>query len=144
MRGSRRNDMTQEKRVDAERVSDREFLIGECRLHLNEENILYITIVGGLDEEKAIQIKKAVSKLKDISGRKWHTITDINKAGRITSEARKIFTDMSENGNSDKIAIFGGHPVARVLAAFVMGVSKKKDMRFFKSKEEALAWLKEK
>jgi len=29
------------------------------------------------------------------------------------------------------------------MASFFMGASKKKDMRFFKTKEEALAWLKE-
>jgi hypothetical protein len=30
----------------------------------------------------------------------------------------------------------------RVLASFFMGLSKNKNMRFFKAKEEALAWFK--
>jgi hypothetical protein len=30
-----------------------------------------------------------------------------------------------------------------VLASFVMGVTKKEEVYFFKTKEEALAWLKE-
>ena len=50
---------------------------------------------------------------------------------------------MLENEKIGKVALFGLHPVARVIAAFIMGITRKKDMRFFKSKEEALAWLKE-
>jgi len=50
---------------------------------------------------------------------------------------------VSEYEKTGKVAVFGLHPVARVIASFVMGVSKNKDMRFFKAKEEALAWLKE-
>ena len=33
------------------------------------------------------------------------------------------------------------HPVARVLASFVMTITKKNEIDFFKTKEEALAWL---
>ena len=53
--------------------------------------------------------------------------------GQIRAELEKI----------GKIAMFGMHPVARVVASFVMGVTNKEDMRFFKSKEDALLWLKE-
>ena len=50
---------------------------------------------------------------------------------------------MHEDEKLVKIAIFGLNPVARVIASFIMGVAKKKDQRFFKTKEEALAWLKQ-
>ena len=51
--------------------------------------------------------------------------------------------EMFENEQNEKIALFGIHPVARVIASFVMGATKKKDIRFFKSREEAFLWLKE-
>jgi len=46
-----------------------------------------------------------------------------------------------QNEKIRKIAIWGLSPVARVIASFVMGISKK-DIRFFNSEEKALSWLK--
>ena len=66
---------------------------------------------------------------------------DLNKAGMPSSGARKIGRKAFENEKVGKIAIFGLHPVARIIASFVMGVTRKEDLRFFKTKEEALAWL---
>jgi len=70
-------------------------------------------------------------------------LLDINKAGQVSSGARKIGKETFEDEKVGKVAFVGLHPVARVIASFVMGVTRKKDMRFFKTKEEALAWLKE-
>ncbi len=50
---------------------------------------------------------------------------------------------MLEDKIFGKVALFGLHPVARVVASFFMGATKKKDMRFYKTRGEALAWLKE-
>ena len=72
-----------------------------------------------------------------------NVLVDLNKAGKPTSEARKIGKERLEEEGVGKVALFGLHPVARVLASFVMGVSKKEDMKFFKTKEEAIAWFKE-
>ena len=70
-------------------------------------------------------------------------LIDITKAKKQSPEARMTWKELSEHEKIEKIALFGLHPVARVLASFIIGQSKKKDMRFFKTKEEALAWLKE-
>ncbi|MBE3122383.1 MAG: STAS/SEC14 domain-containing protein [Thermoplasmata archaeon] len=74
---------------------------------------------------------------------KVNILVDLNQFGKASPESRKIFKEISEYEKTGKVAIFGTHPVARVLASFVMGITKKKDMRFFKTKEEAYAWLKE-
>jgi hypothetical protein len=55
-----------------------------------------------------------------------------------------IFREAAEKVFKGKMAYFGMHPVARVIASFMMGVTRKQNMRFFKTREEALAWLKEK
>lgn len=125
------------------REEDREIWVGENRLYLGEDNILDITNIGEIDEKTAIAMKEAVLKLMNMVEGKVHTLTDLNKAGKTTPEARKIFQELAEYEKQGKTVLFGMHPVARVLASFVMGVSKKEDMRFFKTKEEALAWLKE-
>jgi hypothetical protein len=75
-------------------------------------------------------------------GGKIKILVDNSKAGKATSEARKTFQELMDLKQFGKVAIFGTHPVARVLASFVIGLSRKRDVRFFGSEEEALAWLK--
>ncbi len=122
---------------------DREIWVGKNRIYLGEDNVLCVTNVGEIDEKLAIEIKEAVLKLMNMVEGKVHTLTDLNKAGKSTSQARKVFQELAEHEKQGKNAFYGMHPVARVLASFFMGISKKKDMRFFKTKEEARAWLKE-
>ncbi len=122
---------------------DREIWVGGNKLYLGEDNILYITNVGEVDEKTAIAIKEAVLKLANMVEGKINIITDLNKGGKTTPKARKIFKELSENEKAGKNALFGMHPVARVLASFYVGLSNNKDMAFFKTKKEALAWLKE-
>jgi len=122
---------------------DREIWVGESRFYLGEDDILYLTLVGEHDEKTAMAMGNALFKLLGMVEGKLNIFADNNKAAKASSEARKMFKDWSEDERLGKIAIFGMHPMARVIASFVMGVSRKKDMRLFKTKEEALAWLKE-
>ena len=122
---------------------EREIWVGENRYYLGEDNILYITPVGEFDEEIALAVKEVMLKFFNMVEGKTNLLVDLNKAGKHSSEARKIVKEFTEHEKAGKVAVFGLHPVARVLASFIMGISQKKDMRFFKTKEEALAWLKE-
>ena len=70
-------------------------------------------------------------------------LVDINKAEKVSSEGRKLIQKTLQQEKIGKIAQFGLSPVARIITSFVMGVTKKKDIRFFKSKQEALAWFRE-
>jgi hypothetical protein len=122
---------------------DREIWVGKNRLYLGEDNIIHVTNVGEVDEKMAIAIKEAVLKLMNMVEGKVHTLTDLNRAGKTLPAAKKVFQELAEHEKQGKNAFFGLHPVAKVIASFFMGISKKKDMCFFKTKEEALAWLKE-
>lgn len=122
-------------------MEDREIRVGESRLYLDEDNILNVTIVGDVDLNKAKALREAGFKLRNIVGDISKTLIDLNKAGMHSSEARKIWKESSEYVMTGKAAYFGLHPVARVIASFLMGITKKRDVRFFKSKEEALTWL---
>jgi len=122
---------------------DREIWVGGNRIYLGEDNILDIINVGEIDEKTAIAIKEAIQKLMNMVEGTVHTLTDLTRAGKTTPEARKVFNTLIEHGIQGKTAYLGMNPVARVLAYFVMGSSRKEDMRFFKTREEALAWLKE-
>ncbi len=124
-------------------IIEREIWIGESSLLLGEDNIIYQTIVGKIDEKDAIAFQDASEKLRSLVKGKVNALVDLSRAGKPTPKAREIGRKRLENEDIGKIALFGQHPVARVIASFIMGVTRKKDMRFFRTKEEALAWLKE-
>jgi len=133
----------EEKEAEVRQVSEREIWVGESRFCLGEDDILYETIVGKQDEKTVIAALEYHNKFKNMVEGKMKMLLDINKAGQVSSGARKIGKETFEDEKVGKVAFVGFHPVARVIASFVMGVTRKKDMRFFKTKEEALAWLKE-
>ena len=122
---------------------ERELWAGDNSIYLGEDNTLRLTILGEVDEETEIGINEACFKLMNTVEGKLNTLIDLNKAGKTSTGARKKQVEISEHEKVGKVALFGLHPVARVVAAFFVGVTKKKDIRFFQTKEEALAWLKE-
>lgn len=131
-----------EEKVEIKEVSEREIWVGENRMYLGKDNIIYVTAGGESDEKIAIKCKEAMFNLINMVEGKANYLIDLNKAGKQSPESRKIWKELSEHEKAGKIAFFGLHLVARVLASFVMGLSKKKDSRFFETKEEALLWLK--
>jgi len=122
---------------------EREIWVGESRFYLGEDNIIYITEIGEHGKKQAIAKKEVILKLLNLAEGKVDYLIDLNKTGKQSPEARNIYRGLMEHERIGKVAIFGMHSVARVIASFVMGVTKKKDMRFFKTKEDALIWLKE-
>ena len=122
---------------------DREIWVGKNRLYLGKDNITYFFLVGEHDENTARACGEAFLKLINMGEGQVQALGDLNKAGKQSPEARKIWKEVSEHEKVGKLALIGMHPVARVIASFVIGMTKKKNMRYFKTKEEALAWLKE-
>jgi len=122
---------------------EREIWVGKSRIYLGEDNIIYITAAGSPDEKMAIANKEATVKLASMVEGKVNVLLDITAAGKQSTETRKVWKEYIESEKFGKFALVGLHPVAQVLASFVMGISKKEDMRFFKTKQEALVWLKE-
>ncbi len=85
----------------------------------------------------------AINELKRIVEGEMDVLIDANKVCKPSRKTRERIRKNFEGEGIGKVAIFGMHPVARVLASFIMGVTKKEDMRFLKTKEDALVWLKE-
>ena len=132
----------EEKPVEIKQVSEREIWLGESRFYLGEDDILYETIIGKQDEETVSTALEFHNKFKNMVEGKMKMLIDVNKAGQVSSGARKIGKETFEDEKVGKVALHGLHPVARVIASFVIGITRKKDLRFFKTREEALAWLK--
>ena len=124
----------EEKEAEVRQVSEREIWVGESRFCLGEDDILYETIVGKQDEKTVIAALEYHNKFKNMVEGKMKMLLDINKAGQVSSGARKIGKETFEDEKVGKVTFVGLHPVARVIASFVMGVTRKRDLRFFQDK----------
>lgn len=124
-------------------VNEKEAWVKENYLYL-KENIVFDIAKGETNEAIALAIKDCVFHFASFCEEKINLFVDLTNAGKPTSQARKVYKTISEDERIGKIALVGLHPVARVLAASLMMISGKKDLRFFKNKEEAIAWLKAK
>lgn len=128
--------------VKVRRVNDCEMWIGENRTTLLPDlNIIHVVAVGEQTDEIANLQREIASEFFRITNGRIHFLIDLDKAGKNSPEARKTWTQLSEHEKTSKVAIFGLHPVARVLASFVIRVSNSNNQRFFKTQEDAMAWL---
>jgi hypothetical protein len=129
--------------IEIRQVSEKEIWVGENKASLIEKNIIYIIAVGEVTTELAIAQVESLNKLEALVDGPVNYLIDLNNAGKSSPEARKIWEQIGNDEKTNKVAIFGLHPVARMLASFVMGISGKSNKRFLKTHEEALRWLRE-
>jgi len=122
-------------------VSDKEMWIGENKTFLIEGNVIHVIAKGEQTTESSILQTEVNNKLASLVNGKINYLIDLNKCGKNSPEARSTWKRAAEDENTNKVAVFGLNPVARVLASFVFGISKKKDQRFFATKEDALCWI---
>ena len=127
--------------IQVSQISESEYVIEKNRTCLIEDNIIYVIASGEQTDELAIQQKQVCEILgKQINGDLFYLI-DVNSCGKNSPGARAIWHQLSEDKKTAGVAVFGIHPVAKVIASFVIGISRKKNMRFFKTKEESLSWI---
>jgi hypothetical protein len=128
--------------MDIIKISDTEFRIGDNHVFLlTEENMIYIEVDGVQTDAIADAHLKLFELLITDNQENIRFLINLNNAGKSTSKARQIWQEISESEFTNRVALYGIHPVAKVLATFVTGILKKNNVRFFKNKAEALSWL---
>lgn len=120
-----------------------ETIIGHGKVFIDEDNIIHAIPVGDIDGVTATAFVTVIRQHMNAMGKKSLGMVDLNKCGKQSAEARKIFKTLNDSENVGKLALLGVHPVAKVLANFAMAVSKNRSIHFFSTEEEALAWLKD-
>jgi len=123
-------------------VSENEIWIGSNKVMV-EGNTIHVIAQGEQTTEMAHAHLKLNQKLFSSMEGKVNFLIDLNKAGKNSPEARQIWVQHGKLEKTSKIALLGIHPVARVLASFVMGINKPNNVCFFSSEEEAVKWLKQ-
>lgn len=131
------------KMIEIERKNENEYWIGENRTVLCCKNIIHVTAVGEQTEEMASLTKELHLKLFNLVDGEINFLIDVNRCGKNSRQARLTWNELSENDKTNKVAVFGLNPVARLIASFVIGFSSKKNQLFFATEEEARAWIAE-
>lgn len=123
------------------KISETEYRINKNRTYILDNDILFVIAEGEQTTEMAHKQFELNNHLTNLEAGKINNLIDLNKAGKSSSEARKIRQRLIEDEKTAKVALFGLHPVAKVIASFSMSVIQKKDMQFFFTREEALKWI---
>jgi len=137
--------MTEEKNYqNKENIGDIKFWMGEdgiVRINTGKEK-WNMEIIDNFTE-KFIEFTKKLPK-----GPKLKVLIDINLTPptptavfrkRIVSMVIKVF----KNANVEKVAIWGGKGVIKVVTSFFLAAAKIKTVKYFNTEEESLKWLKE-
>lgn len=106
-----------------------------------------------LDEQGVIQLKwprgvsiaesdavAAMRKVNDLCGAGRHPmLVDMATTAQVSRGARAVFGRPCQ---ASRIALLGASPVDKVLANFILGITKLPcPTRFFTSRDDAMAWL---
>jgi hypothetical protein len=68
-------------------------------------------------------------------------LVDSSRGGKMSSVARRKFTELNKSSRFGRIGICNINAFNRVFTTFLMKATGRQNMGFFDSEEEALAWL---
>ncbi|TDL36834.1 STAS/SEC14 domain-containing protein [Arthrobacter nitrophenolicus] len=108
-------------------------------LSLDEGGILQLRWPRGASISEA-DAENAMDRVNDLCGESRRPmLVDMATTERVSRGARAVFGRPCQ---ASRIALLGSSPVDKVMANFVLGVSKLPcPTRFFTSRQEAMAWL---
>ena len=122
----------------------------ENKIWIGKDNIIYVEVVDkDLSGENVFKIMEDTVKIvREFSGKAKILANFINPVFKVgDSKFRKKLVDliieMYKNPGFEKVAICGVSTIVRVVSLFVVKTTKLINMKVFKTKEQALKWLKE-
>ena len=118
-----------------------EFWVGPTQVTLMDGDTLNVKAMGPQTYETAMAHLKIFEHFYEQVNKPLKFLIDLNDAGKNSAEARKVWKDISEHEYTSKVALVGIHPVARVIAGFVMSISTSNKIKFFSTREKALKWF---
>jgi hypothetical protein len=121
---------------------DREIFVGKNRFYLGKNDIIYITLKEDVNKEAILKMRGAFFKLLMIANEKCNVLAINKKTGTPSFFANKIFKEVSEGENIEKVAILNMDSGTRGISSFMSRFYKNENLNYFDSKEDALMWLK--
>lgn len=129
------------EKIEINQVGENEYWIGKNKTVFIDQKIIHITVVGEQTTEMALLHTELDHKLFSLVDGKINYLVDLNKSGKNSPEARSMWKQLCDNDKVNKVAVYGLHPVAKIIASFVIGFNLKMKQQFFKTEEQARVWL---
>ncbi len=109
------------------------------KVYCEDDTVVYRLEVS-VDEKEAARLDGAGRVFLD-RGEAKYVLIDIRRSTDFSSAARKRWVGFLQHPNIIKTAIFGGSTFIRTLVLFVIGATRRKNIKFFGTEQEARAWL---
>ena len=106
------------------------------------DNIVRYTMCTPVDLDEAVRLS-TVGKGYIDGGQAQYVLIDLHQSTEFSSAARKVWVGFLQDEKIKKTALYGGNLFVKTLATFVIAATGKKEIKFFNSEAEALAWFKE-
>jgi len=119
---------------------------GEYKIWWDEKNCIgRIFVSGEIQIEESLKITKESIKIAEQYGKKKGWLINAVKVTKpiFSLRLRKIMAEAKKVMSFGKVAVVCTSTVLRVTMSFVLVAVRKKNVKFFKTEEEALKWLKE-
>ncbi|MEZ5070550.1 MAG: hypothetical protein R2751_06210 [Bacteroidales bacterium] len=117
--------------------------IGENTYELLPSATVHLVLHG----EQTDEIAKGYLALHDHAVREFggrvRYLIDMNGAGKISPKARRMVKGLALAGETEKVAVYGTHPLSRHYANLVLKSFGNDNSRFFPDRPRAEAWLAE-
>lgn len=118
------------------------------KVWLGDDGVIYLEVVTSTNEEEIFEILKNAEEIIARLPRKAKIMIDIQTSSIIHSskfrkECGERIRELYDKQGFEKAAIFCINIVLRTIASFIIIASGVKNIKIFKTKEQALKWLKE-
>jgi len=115
------------------------------QVFLGDDGFIHHVIEGDQDAATTQYLRDQTVKLASqlsVLPRPIKILSDLTGIGKADSNARRIASGIIQDIKLDKIAIFGGNRFMKHLVNLVVKATGKEDrVRYFDSKDQAIAWL---
>lgn len=113
-------------------------------LSMKADGILRTTIAGDLDRSVIDTLQGDYRSFLEAStpAAPLNNILFTARVGRISSAARRFFTELTNDPRFGSAAIIDPPRRVRVLGKFILKATGRENIHYFNSEEEALNWLK--
>lgn len=107
------------------------------------DGIVYQISRGYEDIESAQMTLEQFRQVYAKKGKRYPACLDIAELEGIAPEARKVWSEFALSADSvfDRIAVHGGSFFVRTLINFYARIARAVPIRFFRSRDEAVSWL---
>jgi hypothetical protein len=105
-----------------------------------QDDLVRLAFIGDIDEaDVEVLIQDLQPHLDGVAASNaLHMLVDASRDGKMSSAARRTFTDLNKDARFGRVGICQISRVNKVIATFIMKATGRQNIRFFDTEEEAL------